>query len=531
MADNGGGKGDPVRQGRDQAAPRSGRGIARGVRVTWDERTRLRHHGQVIVGGSPWGVSRPSNAARPFVLGLYLAGPEGVVPETPRDRAVADMLVERGFAHPAVAPREARTIVEVVVPAYGRADLLDRCLRSLNGWPTIIVDDASPDATAIERVARSHGARLVRHAVNGGPASARNTGLAASDAPIIAFIDSDCVASPGWLERLVPHFDDPRVGIVTPRVRPRAAADTVLARYEDSRSSLDMGSQPALVRPGGPLGFVPSAAMLVRRAAVGSEAFEPGMRLGEDVDLVWRMVEACRHVRYEPSVTVTHEMRLTMADWIRRRYDYGTSAASLEARHPGRLAPARVSAWNLLVAALVVMGRPRAAAVVAATALGLLTFHTRRIGIPPQLGARFYGEGLVADGLAVGHALRREWWPLGWTVLAAAPRSPVAAGVASAMLAPMALEYLRHRPRLDLPRYVLLRLADDAAYGSGVITSACRQLRPAVLMPHVRWPSLPVLRRRTRARGYVVAAPRGRSDPGSRPFGDAWRVSALHRRG
>jgi len=112
------------------------------------------------------------------------------------------------------------------------------------------------------------------------------------------------------------------------------------------------------------------------------------------------------------------------------------------------------------------------------------------------VGARIYAEGFLADTMAVGHACRREWWPLGWVALAAAPYSPVAAGLASAMLAPMALEYVRHRPKLDVPRYVLLRLADDAAYGSGVISSACRQLRPAVLMPRVRWPSLGIGRRR-----------------------------------
>lgn len=487
-----------------EGAARPSLGIAPGTRMRWDEQTRLRYRGQMIVGGSPWGVSRPSDAARGFVRRLYMAGPDGAVPGDARDRAVADMLVERGYAHPDPAPREAPTNVDVVVPAYGRADLLDRCLSSLNGCSRIVVDDASPDASAIERVARNHGARLVRHALNEGPASARNTGLAASDAPIVAFLDSDCVAPPRWLERLSPHFDDPRVGIVAPRVRPHAAMDTMLARYEDTRSSLDMGTRPALVRPGGPLGFVPSAAMLVRRAAVGGEPFEPGMRLGEDVDLVWRMVEAGWHVRYEPSVTVTHEMRLAVAEWIRRRYEYGTSAASLEARHPDHLAPARVSSWNLLVMALVITRRPRAAAAVAATALGLLTLHTRRIGVPPQLGARIFAEGFVADALAVGHAFRREWWPLGWVALGAAPRSRVAAGIAFAMLAPTALEYVRHRPRLDVLRYVLLRLADDAAYGSGVIASACRHLRPAVLVPHIRWPSLAVRRPTTGGRSRTT---------------------------
>ena len=38
---------------------------------------------------------------------------------------------------------------------------------------------------------------------NGGPASARNLGLAQSHAEIVAFIDADCRAAPNWLSSLV----------------------------------------------------------------------------------------------------------------------------------------------------------------------------------------------------------------------------------------------------------------------------------------------------------------------------------------
>ena len=56
------------------------------------------------------------------------------------------------------------------------------------------------------------------------------------------------------------------------------------------------------------------------------------------------------------------------------------------------------------------------------------------------------------------------------------------------MLVPPVCDWLTRRPALDLPRYLLLRLAEDAAYGSGVITSAIRSRRPGVLVPYVRPP-------------------------------------------
>src|SRR5690606_41242420 len=111
----------------------------------------------------------------------------------------------------------------------------------------------------------------------------------------------------------------------------------------------DRGARPGLARPGGRLGFVPTATLLVRVAAVEGDAFDEELRLGEDVDFVWRLDDRGRHVRYEPAARVAHTARLRPTDWARRRHEIGTSAADLARRHPGRLAPARPSAWNLTV--------------------------------------------------------------------------------------------------------------------------------------------------------------------------------------
>lgn len=420
---------------------------------------------------------------------------------SPVERATADLLVERGIVHPVVERRPAGRVA-VVVPAHDRVVLLDACLGRLRGLDVLVVDDASSDPDAVRRVTEAHGARLIRHEVNQGPAAARNTGLAHTDAPIVAFLDSDCTAPADWLDGLVPHFDDPRVGAIAPRVRPRHDGDSVLTRHEDARSSLDMGRHPHLVKPGAPLGFLPSAALIVRRAALPRGGFEPSLRVGEDVDLIWRLVDDGWRVRYDPAVTVEHETRVRFGEWVRRRYDYGTSAADLDRRHPGRLAPVRVSAWNVGAAALLVAGQPVAAAGVATTAVGALAYRLHRVGARPNLAAAVVGKGLVADVVAVGHALRREWWPLGW--LALASRTRIGAAASTSMIAPIVLEYVTTHPRVDPLRYAALRLVEDAAYGSGVIASAVRGARIGPLRPEVRLP-LPGSRRADRA-----PRPRGR---------------------
>lgn len=460
----------------------------------------------MVLGGAPWGVLRIAPAGRRFVRRLRGAGPAGLIPGPGVEHALADLLVARGIAHPAVTPGPVAG-VEIVVPAYGHPESLADCLASLRtacpGVRVVVVDDGSPAGAAVAAVAAEHGATLLRHEANRGPAAARNTGLGEVSAPIVAFVDSDCTVTPGWLEALLPHFDDPRVAAVAPRISPRPPPGKPgpLARYETVRSSLDMGPRPELVTFGAPLGFLPSAALLVRHSCLSAAPFDARLRVGEDVDLVWRLAEAGHLLRYEPKAVVTHGIRRGIRRWAGRIFDYGTSAAELDRRHPGRLAPARLSVWNLAATAVLLSGRAwgaAAAAGVLAAEAAMRARTLRAASVDARVAPVIVAVGLRSDAAAAGHLLRREWWPLGWLALAASPRSRVARAAAAAMLAAPVAEWLTRRPALDLPRYLALRLVEDAAYGSGVIVSAVRSQHPRVLVP---------VRRRPRA---------GRSQPGSR---------------
>jgi mycofactocin glycosyltransferase len=136
----------------------------------------------------------------------------------------------------------------LVIPVRDRAAVLARALEGVQlAGTVIVVDDGSRDASG--QVAREAGAEVVRRDVPGGPAAARNAGLAAAAASIVAFVDSDCEPQPGWLDSVLPHFADPVVGAVAPRItgppRPRAA----VARYEHVRSPLDLGAASEPGRP------------------------------------------------------------------------------------------------------------------------------------------------------------------------------------------------------------------------------------------------------------------------------------------
>jgi glycosyltransferase involved in cell wall biosynthesis len=101
--------------------------------------------------------------------------------------------------------------VSVVVPTYDRAHTLGASLASLFAQTgvaleVIVVDDGSTDGTRALLAACDDPRLRVEHAAHGGIAAARNRGLAAARAPVIAFHDSDDLALPGRLSRPVEYL-------------------------------------------------------------------------------------------------------------------------------------------------------------------------------------------------------------------------------------------------------------------------------------------------------------------------------------
>ncbi|WP_449282820.1 mycofactocin biosynthesis glycosyltransferase MftF [Leucobacter sp.] len=469
------------------------------VPLAWTSGVALRA-GRVTIGGSPWSVTLIPDRFRPFARRLFAANRSGLTAATPEEQEAALFLLDLGIADPlpAAATAAARPDdLEIVVPVYRHAEQLERCLASLreDGLPVTVVDDASPrlDAARIRKIAHAHGAKLIVRKTNGGPGEARNDGFRATTAPFVAFLDADVTASPGWAARLRPLFDDPLIGAIGPRVRPRIEGGSAVELYEETRSELDMGPDPSRVVYGVPVGWLPSASVIVRRSAVTDPPFEPGMRVGEDVDLFWRMHEAGWTVRYVTDVVNHHEVRTALKDFSQRRAMYGSSAADLELRHPGRLIPARPSLSGLAVVAVLANRR----AWVRWLALPIAAYEfarQRRLlgkGMPISVAVEMTGRSLWSDAFWMGHLLRRDWWPVGWGVLALTPFSRMARAVATAMLWEPVRDHLLRPTRLGPFRSLTLRLFDDASYGSGVIRNAVRKRVPNVVMPRVRFPFWP----------------------------------------
>jgi mycofactocin system glycosyltransferase len=424
---------------------------------TLDPSVRRSDGGRVLIGGSPLRVLRLS-AAGAAVVDLLAHGRP--LPDRPSVARLLDRLVEGGLAHPhrtsgPFGPGD----VTLVVPAR------DRLPRVVDA--ALVVDDGSDPPLALPGAGA-----VVRRPAPGGPAAARNTGWRRASTPLVAFVDADVAPQGDWLTPLLPHFADPRVAAVAPRVRSEPGPGW-LAGADEALSPLDLGPLAARVAPLTRVAYVPGAALVVRRAALEDVGgFDEALRVGEDVDLVWRLVAGGHRVRYEPAATVLHEPRRGLAAWARQRFDYGTSAAPLARRHPGALAPVAVSGWSLAAWALLAAKRPVTGLAVAGATTALLARKLHALEHPGREAMRLGLVGHLSAGRALAQAVTRAWLPLAGV---AALRSPTARRALAASVV------VRGRPPL--------RLLDDAAYGAGVWTGCWRERTLAPLRPALgSWP-------------------------------------------
>lgn len=467
------------------------------MRYSLEGSTRRLDGGSILIGGSPltlMQVSAPGVAALDRALAT---GGDGLDSSTVR---LIDRLVDAGMIvpQPDAVDHAAGAAVTVVIPVRDGAEALDRTLSSIQRasvapFGVVIVDDASLDPESIAVVARRHGARLEVRDGNGGPAAARNVGLAVVTTALVAFVDADVEVDERWLETSLAFFDDDAVGAVAPRVRSIGGGGH-LDRYERYRSPLDLGSRPGPVRRRSRLGYVPSAALIGRVAVLRAvDGFDEELRFGEDVDLVWRLAEiGCRVWYCGDRSVVRHHPRADLSSWLRQRFDYGTSAASLDERHRGAVAPLGGSRWSVLVWGLVALGHPVVAGAVAGGTVVALARKLSLLDHPMAESVRLAGRGHLGGGEAIARALVRPWFPL---TLAAAFVSRRARRVAvAAALGPAVLDWRRRRPSLGPVTWVALSVADDVAYSVGVWSGclpsgAHRRGRWGALRPDfVEWP-------------------------------------------
>ena len=223
---------------------------------------------------------------------------------------------------------DAAPVITAVVPTRNRRALVTETVEALlaqdlppESYEVIVVDNASDDGTddSLRTIAERAGAAFTaaRMLRDRGPAIARNVGVSLARGRYVAFTDSDCVPTPGWLAACLSAMQD-GARIVQGRTEAMPGERQPLFNHFIETKRLD-GS------------FSTSNVCYPRRAVLEAGGFDPACRYWEDVDLGWRTRRHGYGVSFVPEALVHHHvMPLSAWAWMaqpRRFYNWPAKAA------------------------------------------------------------------------------------------------------------------------------------------------------------------------------------------------------------
>jgi glycosyltransferase involved in cell wall biosynthesis len=204
--------------------------------------------------------------------------------------------------------------VSVIIPAYNAARDIGDALASVfeqtvTNCEVVVVNDGSPDTPALERAIAPFASHL-RYIVqsNAGAADARNTGILASTAPCLAFLDADDRWEPTFLARQLAYlrrratcalvYADARISGETP-LAGRTFMDTTPSSGEVTIESLLAQRCTVL-----------TSTVVVRRDWLRrSGLFNAAIRRGHDFELWVRIAFAGGRIEYQREVLAERRVR------------------------------------------------------------------------------------------------------------------------------------------------------------------------------------------------------------------------------
>ena len=219
--------------------------------------------------------------------------------------------------------------VAVLIPAFNEEAVIVRTIRSVlnsdyKNLRIIVIDDGSRDGTA--EVARqaysaeiSAGRVQVLTKPNEGKAAALNFALERVDEEIYVGIDADTVIATDAICRLIPHFEDPRIGAMAGNAKvgnrvnlwTRWQALEYITSQNFERRALDLFHVVTVV---------PGAIGAWRTATVKAAGGYPLNTVAEDADLTMNLLEQGYRVDYEDRSLAFTEAPIDVRGLMRQRF-------------------------------------------------------------------------------------------------------------------------------------------------------------------------------------------------------------------
>lgn len=218
-------------------------------------------------------------------------------------------------------------IFSVIVPVFNTGRYIDRCMAALleqdypNGdYEIIAIDNGSTD-DSLERLSR-YPVTIVQEAKRGSYA-ARNAGLRKASGKLLAFTDSDCAPSTGWLRAIESSLAEPGCKVIQGK-RKLAARSSVMGainEYEIVKDAFTLGGENPLKYYG-----------YTNNMGTHRETFDrygPFVERDRGADTIFvRSVvegESSKAVRFSPDMVIDHLEMNRYRDYLEKMFIYGRS--------------------------------------------------------------------------------------------------------------------------------------------------------------------------------------------------------------
>lgn len=238
---------------------------------------------------------------------------------------------------------EYKPFVTVLIAAYNEEKVIGERIKNLveldypkDKYEIIIVDDGSSDtttATIREAIIRynvpSFEIKALKKEDRGGKASALMFGKKEARGEIILITDANSVYDKDVLKNIVPHFKDPKVGVVT-------------GRYMVSNPDKPIASSESFYWDIEHITFLGESALDSVATVIGSiSAWRANLvnaepkTIGEDLDMTIQARSKGYSIKYEPDATVYEAAAATPEDQIKQRKRTSTGTIQNTFRHLG----------------------------------------------------------------------------------------------------------------------------------------------------------------------------------------------------
>ena len=208
-------------------------------------------------------------------------------------------------------------MISVVIPSFNSAQTIEACLNALHqqsyeGEYDITLVDSSADDTPRIVTEKFPNIQFIHLATKTDPGTARNIGIANSNADIIAFIDSDCVADYKWLETIASAHNSP-FDVVGGAVRngnpwhDRVALSGYLSEFREflpNRSKAEVGHIPTC--------NISYKRHIFERFGLFDGRYYPQ----EDLVYNYRLTTKGTRIMFDPSIVVSHHHRTRFNEFI-----------------------------------------------------------------------------------------------------------------------------------------------------------------------------------------------------------------------